>query len=106
MRKPCAMSDISFSVVIPTFRRPKLLIRSLQSVLVQLEDTDEIIVVNDDRIADVSLDVSVIEHKDKIKIFTNKFDMATHSPTECTLCSYRAECCKLTRFSISSANAV
>ena len=68
------MSDISFSVVIPTFRRPKLLIRSLQSVVAQLEDTDEIIVVNDDRIADVSLDLSLAEHKDKIKIVTNQFE--------------------------------
>jgi len=68
------MSDITFSVVIPTFRRPNLLIRSLQSVVAQLEDTDEIIVVNDDRIADVSLDVSLVEHKDKIKIVTNQFE--------------------------------
>lgn len=68
------MSDISFSVVIPTFRRPKLLIRSLQSVVAQLEDTDEIIVVNDDTLADVSLDLSLVEHKDKIKIVTNQFE--------------------------------
>lgn len=68
------MSDISFSVVIPTFRRPKLLIRSLQSVVAQLEDADEIIVVNDDRKTEVSLDLSLIEYNNKIRIVTNQFE--------------------------------
>jgi len=68
------MSHLSFSVVIPTFRRPQLLTRSLKSVVTQLEDSDEIIVVNDDRITDVLLDPSLVEYKSKIKIITNQFE--------------------------------
>lgn len=37
------------SVVIPTFRREKLLLRSLQYILPQLHEQDEVIVCNDDR---------------------------------------------------------
>ena len=51
-----------------------MLLRSLQSVLCQLDECDEIIVVNDDRENSIKLDHPILDDNHKVKIITNEFE--------------------------------
>lgn len=61
----------SISVVIPTFRREKLLQRSLKQILPQLDENDEIIICNDDRENQFNGNFSSLVNGEKIVTINN-----------------------------------
>ena len=64
----------AFSIVIPTYKRPQMLLRSLNSVLCQLGNEDEVIVVNDDRNGGVDINPILSEYEGKVRVLNNQFE--------------------------------
>ena len=80
--KQVMAKNYNISVVVPTFQRPKALSNCVSQILIQLEASDEIVIVNDDRVSSVKLSHGIRENA-QVNIVNNTGKKGPGSSRNC-----------------------